>query len=313
MSYTPILHWPDAEHQGELPGLTMALAEAGRGHYVFPVTLYDKTPHPDVSSWSSWATCSSREIRRNWPDDGANVAIACKPSGLLIIDTDNHGGADGIKAWTQLCEENEPDGDWPDTRIVETPTGGLHFCFINPDPSRYGNGTGTLPEGIDVRGGGNGHGGYVLAVGSVVDRRAYEGKPELQALVGDGKPYVVYNDAEVIKPPGWLTVLLERTARPPGSMSGTDTTGMWFTAKLTDAQLEDHLKRTIDRILTEPEGKRNSLLYWAAKRFGRAVALGRFDYQAAWDELEDAGRQAGLDEDEIKPSIGSGFRKAGAL
>lgn len=66
-------------------------------------------------------------------------------------------------------------------------------------------------------------------------------------------------------------------------------------------------------MLAEPEGKRNEMLYWAAKRFGRAVALGRFDYQAAWDELQDAGDQADLDPDEIGPSIKSGFKKVGAL
>jgi hypothetical protein len=137
----------------------------------------------------------------------------------------------------------------------------------------------------------------------------------MQALVGDGKPYVVYNDAEVIAPPGWLTGYLERGTHRDigGSMADTDTAGMWFTAQLTDAQLEQHLEQTISRVLTEPEGKRNALLYWAAKRFGRAVALGRYDLQAARDELEKAGDLAGLDPDEILPSIKSAFKKVGAL
>lgn len=299
-----------AEHNYELPGLTIALNEARRGRFVVPGAPFAKVPHPDVSSWSEWATCNPREIRRNWPEGGANVIVACKLSGLLIIDPDRHEH-DGVAAFTRLCKEHEPDGDWPDTHTVQTPTDGLHFYFTNPG-GRYGNGRGALPKGIDVRGGGTNDGGYVLAAGSVVDRRAYK-DPELQAIVGDGKAYQVYNDAPVLALPPWLAVLLERTARPPGtSTSDTDATGIWFTANLTDAQLEDHLERTISRMLTEPEGKRNDLLYWAAKRFGRAVALGRFDYQAAWDELENAGHQAGLDADEIPASIKSGFRKVGA-
>ena len=276
-----------------LPDLTTALTAVEQGFWIFPAAPYDKKPHPGVSSWSEWATCSRRDIRRNWPTDGANIAIAAKPSGLLIIDLDQHEH-DGVAAFTRLCEEHESDRDWPDTRTVQTPTGGFHLYFANPSPDRYGNSTGSLPKGIDVRGSGPGEGGYVLAAGSVLDRRAYPGKPQLASLVGGGRAYAVDNDAPILHAPAWLIGYLERTARPPGSgMTGdTDTAGIWFTAKLTDAQLEDHLERTIRRMLAEPEGKRNEMLYWAAKRFGRAVALGRFDYQAACDELQNAGDQA---------------------
>lgn len=224
------------ERQPELPPLTTALAIAEHGHCIFPVTAYTKTPHPGVSSWAEWATCSRRDIRRNWPTDGANIAIACKPSGLLVIDLDRHE-RDGVAAFTRLCEEHEPDGDWPDTYTVQTPTNGYHLVFTNPDPNRYGNSTGSLPKGIDVRGGGPGEGGYVLAAGSVLDRGAYPGKPQLASLVGGGRAYAVDNDAPILPAPAWLIGYLERTARPPGSgMTGdTDTAGIWFTAKLTDA------------------------------------------------------------------------------
>ena len=73
------------------PGLDIALDEAGQGRFVVPGALFAKTPHPDVSSWSQWATCNPREIRRNWPEGGANVIVACKPSGLLVVDLDVHG------------------------------------------------------------------------------------------------------------------------------------------------------------------------------------------------------------------------------
>ena len=91
---------------------------------------------------------------------------------------------------------------------MQTPTDSFHHYFINPG-GRYGNSPGGLPEGIDVRGGGRDSGGYVLAAGSVLDRRAYEGNPEMQAIVGDRKAYRVYNDAKIMEPPGWLIALLD--------------------------------------------------------------------------------------------------------
>lgn len=301
------------EHQPESPTLAKALVAAGRGFWVFPAAPFGKTPHDLIRSWADAATNDPDEIReRSWPK-GANIAIACKPSGLLVVDPDRHA-RDGVKAWTRLCEEHEADGDWPDTYTVRTPTGGYHLYFANPDPERYGNSSGSLPEGIDIRGGGTGDGGYVLGAGSVMDRRAYK-DPELRQLVGDGRAYVVDNDAPVLPAPGWLVGYLERAARPPstGIAGNTDTAGMWFTAKLTDVQLEDHLEQTINRLTTETEGKRNSLLYWAAKRFGRAIALGRYDCQVARDLLKDAGRELDLSTDEIKSTIKSGFKKVGAL
>lgn len=312
MSRIPILTRPVVGHTIELPTLADALVVAGRGFWIFPAAPYDKKPHPDIRSWADAATNDPDEIReRGWPE-GANIAVACKPSGLLVVDPDRHEH-DGVAAFTRLCGEHEADGDWPDTYTVQTPTGGFHLVFRNPDRERYGNSSGGLPKGIDVRGGGTGDGGYVLAAGSIVDRRAYEGKPELQQLVGDGRAYVVDNDAPVLPTPAWLVGYLERTARPPGAGPGdTDTAGIWFTARLTDAQLEDHLGQTITRLKTETEGKRNSLLYWAAKRFGRAIALGRYDPQVAWNLLKDAGRELDLTRDEIRQTIGSGFKKVGA-
>lgn len=99
----------------------------------------------------------------------------------------------------------------PTRTPVQSPTDGFHLYFTNPG-GRYGNGRGGLPEGIDVRGG-RGDGGYVLAAGSVLDRRAYAGKPELQELVGDGKAYTIYNDAPVLDPSAWLLEELHRKPR----------------------------------------------------------------------------------------------------
>ena len=152
-----------AERQLELPSLADALAAVARRFWIFPAAPYAKTPHPDVRSWADAATNDPDEIReRGWPKN-ANIAIACKPSGLLVVDLDQHEH-DGVAAFTELaarahherykCNRKYCTGHWPDTYIVQTPTDGFHLVFLNPDPDRYGNSTGSLPKGIDVRGGG---------------------------------------------------------------------------------------------------------------------------------------------------------------
>jgi hypothetical protein len=53
---------------------------------------------------------------------------------------------------------------------VETPNGGQHIYFCQPDGEALGNSTGALPAGIDVRG----NGGYVIAPGALLpDGRCY--------------------------------------------------------------------------------------------------------------------------------------------
>ena len=308
-----------AENNRKLPKLTMALAAAQRGHHIFPIAEFSKTPHPDVRSWADVATNDVAEIRRRgWPKD-ANVGIACGPSGLLVVDTDNHGGADGIKAYRLLCEENEPDGDYPDTRIIETPTSGLHHYYRNPDPSRYSNGTGSLPDGIDVRGGGSGSGGYVLAAGSVVDRRAYQGKPDLQELVGDGKAYEVYNDAPVMVPPDWLIAHLD--AGPASRGGGANGRGvkrpLWAVKVENPQKLKNRLDGAIQKLATEANGNRNELLFWTACTVGEAVAAERAEYADAEADLMAACEDNGLLGDDgeyrVRATIHSGFKTAGAL
>ncbi len=322
------LNRPGGESKHENPDLTTALAAAEQGFCIFPTLPYSKKP--GVSSWSEWATCNLKYIRRNWPDNGANVAVACKPSGLLVVDLDRHEH-DGVAEWSALaagtyhqshkCDRRYcvPELHWPDTYTVQTPTGGYHLYFLNPDPKRYGNGRGGLPDGIDVRGGGRGYGGYVLAAGSVVDRRAYEGKPELQELVGDGKPYVVYNDAEVIEPPDWITGLLDRKPRrkrTPGQTGAVNRALIPVKIEPT-ARLEKRLNGALDLLASEAEGNRNHLLYWASKIFGQVVAAGRMTYEdAEKDLLEAMGDNGYLSEHDESTAVGtiiSGMREAGVL
>ena len=308
-------------------GLAIALGEARRGNAVFPTEPYAKTPWRQSNGyplrWSEAATADITEIEElGWPT-GANVAIACKPSGpsgLLIIDTDDHGGADGIEAYRRLCKEHEPDGDYPDTRIVETPTGGLHHYYRNPG-GRFGNSTGALLAGIDVRGGGTGDGGYVLAAGSVLDRRAYEGKPHLQELVGDGKAYLVYNAAPVLDPPGWLLEeLLHQKPRRKRTNGEACHALLREWPSVTLARLNAELSKVAQTSPGAPrpgreadKAGRNNQLHESACRFGEAVAVGRVDEETARAELRAAAEMCGLVADDgdyrVEATIDSGLTK----
>ena len=129
-------------------------AEA-RGWHVFPCEPNDKTPDTP-HGWKDAQPTVSR-----WPKS-CNVGIACGPSGLLVVDLDVKHDLDGVTAFEEWA------GEWPDTYEVETPSGGIHLYFSDLD-NEFGNGTGRLPEGIDIRG----RGGYVLGAGSVIDGRRY--------------------------------------------------------------------------------------------------------------------------------------------
>ena len=95
-----------------------------------------------------------------WQTPKAGVAIDCSKSGFVVIDPDRHPGApDGVAAFDSIVP---PGVDCWTIPTVETPNGGCHLYFKQPDGEEFGNSKGSLPAGIDVRG----KGGYVVAPGT---------------------------------------------------------------------------------------------------------------------------------------------------
>jgi len=276
------------------PNIRTALTAARRGWWVFPVEPGGKRPWNGIR-WSEAATNDVAEIRRHgWPRR-ANVGIACGPSGLLVIDLDNHD-ADGVTACSNLCARQYhesyrcdrrycvPEMRWPAAYTVETPTGGYHQYFTNP--GGLGNGTGELPDGIDVRGA-KGAGGYVLAAGSVLDERAYPDKPDLQAMVSGGRRYEVYDDSPVAQLPGFLNDLLRRPTRNPNVLATRVLSARcaeW--GSVTIARLNGELHK----IKHAAPGNRNKTLFEAACRCGEMIAIGRIDPDTAEAKLVSAAR-----------------------
>ena len=121
----------------------------------------------------------------------ANIGVV----GCLRVDIDTKHG--GLEAWQALTRAN----GIPPTLTARTPRGGLHYYFRTPSP--MGNGTGTLPPGIDIRGHET---GYTV------------GPPSLTTAI-DGKQCAgVYEfedaSAPIADAPDWLLTMIgaQRTA-----------------------------------------------------------------------------------------------------
>ena len=94
----------------------------------------------------------------------ANIGL---PTGtinnLVVVDVDVKNGANGIASLDALQEQV---GSF-ETYSVSTPSGGYHYYFNHPNEPVKNRV--NFRDGIDIRG----DGGYVLAVGSVIDGTAY--------------------------------------------------------------------------------------------------------------------------------------------
>ena len=134
---------------------------------MFPVEPCDKRPMPTGGLKDNgepyrlrWGQCATAEIEplkrfwRQWPD--ANIGLACKPSGLVIIDADT----EGLQAWTIFCADHA----LPETVTANTPSGGCHVIYKAVAGVTIGNH--DLMRGVNVRGI-KGDGGYVVIAPSI--------------------------------------------------------------------------------------------------------------------------------------------------
>lgn len=254
--------------------LTAALTALSKGFHVFPTEPNDKTPiriyqdrskddAPWTIRWSEVATNDVDTVVRWWVHAPmANVGIACKPSGLLVIDCDQpkREGMLSDTPWAYLHELFGPlvDGetlydavvqryggpaavaDAFDTYSVRTGSGGLHLYYRWPDDVQSTQD--SIVKGLlDVRGNGGERGGYVLGAGSATARGPYE--PIL------GRP---------IRPaPPWLVELCRE--RPPIRSSPARRSGPF------SRPVNPNFNGLRRQVATALEGNRSNALYWAAR------------------------------------------------
>ncbi|MBC9728469.1 bifunctional DNA primase/polymerase [Streptomyces sp. TRM68367] len=167
---------------------------AAAGLYVFPIGG-DKRP---LVRWGSQATTDAGTIARwgrQWPDAG--VAVACKPSGLLVVDLDvKHPPVNGRESWAELTAasgdpEAAPACLYDRTTLIRTRSGGLHLWFRDVEgiPGRD-----YLLPGIDVKASQGDCGGFVVA-------------PPTPG-------YTVLAPKPPMRVPGWLQLILAHDDKP---------------------------------------------------------------------------------------------------
>ena len=158
--------------------LDAALEYAQNGFAVLPVRQSDKTPY-NLHGVSE-ASKDPEQIRRWWDMfPTANVAIAMgRVSGNIVtVDVDIKPD-EGKHGDVELRKWEAQHGDFPNTVVQVTGSGGLHYIFHLDGVEQYKNTMYALPA-IDIRG----DGAYVVVSPSV-----YE----------DGRKYRWYNDISIL-------------------------------------------------------------------------------------------------------------------
>jgi hypothetical protein len=245
------------------------------GWNVFPVVPGTKVP---AQKWLRFQRehAEPHDICR-WSVMNCNVAIVTGAiSRLVVLDLDNEDA---------LAEAKRR--GLPLTVQAKTPRG-WHFYFAHPGYP-VNNRVGSLFKGADLKG----DGGYVIAPGSVFQPSAEDAAKGKCA----GEYAWLHSPENVaLAPcPDWLLEALE--APQEQSSAGRERTRTPY----ADAAIEGELQR----VRSAPEGSRNDTLYQASFKLGQLHE--QLDVTEVRSELARAASEAGLNEDEVRATIESGW------
>lgn len=289
--------------------LPAALWAVAQGFHVFPVEPGEKTPariyqdrDPDDAPWTvKWSEVATNDVATvvTWwtYQPRFNVGIACKPSGLLVVDCDVPKApnllvgtpwaylhdvfgeyVEGAALFDQVAERygGDPVRDLL-TFSVETGSGGLHLYYRWPADVQSTQDS-VVKGVLDVRGNGGDKGGYVLGPGSVTASGEY----------GRWKPQ------PVLDAPPWLVSLCQHREPPKAPKSPyRQPRSMAFHG-------------LVDSVRNAFEGNRNNALLWAA----RSMCEDGATEEECCDLLVPAAIENGLDggERQARQTIKSAYR-----
>jgi putative DNA primase/helicase len=160
------LHSPVFDDAGDCIGCTCEGWKRKQARYGADYKCDQPGKCPRIK-WAEKSTTDEERIREWWGwSPNANIGIDCGKSGLIVLDRDTYKDS---YAGDPLHIEAR-------TVTIQTGSGGQHIYFRMPEGKSYGNATGNLPKGNDVRG----VGGYVVAAPSLhKSGRRYEYAPGL--------------------------------------------------------------------------------------------------------------------------------------
>jgi hypothetical protein len=195
-----------------------------------------------------------------------------------VVDVDpRHRGEESL---ARLIDDHGP---LPESRIVQTGSGGLHIYLAHPGGKVRNNVGQRLGDGIDIRG----DGGYVIA-------------PPSRHISGNAYAWTAKSPSLPEAPPWLLDLLAEPKRRPPRAE------GAVMPERL-DAWARAALERELAAVRSAREGARNNTLNRAAYSLGQIVARGELDELAVASCLVDAAYSVGLGEREALATVSSGL------
>ncbi|MFE6222936.1 bifunctional DNA primase/polymerase [Streptomyces sp. NPDC057854] len=273
-----------------------------------PGQYIEKMPHllrpgrPWKLKWGEAATTDMDKVIQWWqysPD--ANIGVACKPSGILVVDCDvpKKQGLLRDTPWAYLHDRLGPLVDGTDvlremcarfgdtyerferTYRVCTASMGLHLYFRWPEDAQASQAS-PVPGVLDIRCNGGSKGGYVLAAGSVTRKGSYVAENDLP--IADAPPWLVELCREKPKP---------KPVKPLFSQPGHASYG-----------------GLVDSVRYAQEGNRNNCLLWAA----RSMCEDGATEEKCVELLVPAAMACGLDggERQALATIRSAYRLQGA-
>lgn len=302
-----------------LSRLSQAVRAASRGWHVFPCNPpgtvdpetgvnIEKMPHlirPDKPYKLRWGEAATTDLRRivDWwtYSPGANIGIACRPSGLLVLDCDTAKRENQLAdtPWSYLHDELGPWVDGADclrgmcrrfgddysrlerTYRVCTASLGMHVVLSWPQEVRATQSS-PVPGLLDIRGNAGRWGGYVLGAGSVTSKGEYFIENDAPVLPATDFPWIVEHCREKPKP---------KPVKPTFSQPGHATYG-----------------GLVDAVRLAQEGNRNNVTLWAA----RSMCEDGATEEKCVELLLPAGVEAGQSERDVLATIRSAFRLQGS-
>jgi hypothetical protein len=268
-----------------------------RGFHIFPLGYLSKIPLKDFH-WKEEASndpdkVSLWSVLYKW----GNLAVACEPSNLVVIDLDKFKGQEipekyrleGVTdASDILCVELEKIGRFfpTDTYSVHTPSGGRHLYYRN-EGAPISNATSVNGmTGIDIRG----VGGYVVAEGSRSEKGLYLGlePKEIKTLDDELREIITPKKSKpIIQSLNFVS--LSSPNSDPYRLAG--------------------MRNEIDKVRKAQEGKRNSTLFSSSCAVGELVADDLSLLDEAVRGLVEAGITAGLTQYESETTTERGIRE----